>query len=281
MSAANQIGLLRYQLKCMDISGCNGTFPHAALRAVLNPSLQSKLSTLQQADEVARAGLSGLVECPFCDFKAECAPVSEDREFRCANPSCRRISCRLCNRESHVPATCEQVEAASDGERRRHGVEEAMTEALVRTCPNQACRLRIIKESGCNKMRCVRCKSIMCYICEADITHVGYRHFEGSGGGPIMPMRPEAPGRGALVAELPPDRPHPYPYAYARGHDGYRIGGGIGPRQALPTNLPAPEPQRPRCRLWDSMPTEQYHQADVERARLAAAAADDAEMTAK
>ncbi|KAF7165967.1 hypothetical protein CNMCM5623_009937 [Aspergillus felis] len=142
-SAETQIGLLKYQLQCFDTSGCQAGFPRSEIKEVLGSSMMAKLDALQQQDEISRASIEGLESCPFCEFKAICPPVEEDREFRCCNPSCEVVSCRLCKDVTHVPRTCE--EAKKDrGISERHLVEEAMSEALIRNCPR--CKVKIVKE---------------------------------------------------------------------------------------------------------------------------------------
>ncbi|XHG04433.1 hypothetical protein AWENTII_007701 [Aspergillus wentii] len=173
-SADTQIGLMKYQLQCMDTSGCQASFTRLQLQEVLGASIMKKLETLQQQDEIARAGLDGLESCPFCDFKAICPPVEEDREFRCSNPECEMITCRICNEESHIPKTCEEAKKER-GVSERHHVEEAMSEALIRSCPK--CKVKIVKEMGCNKMTCPQCRCMMCYICKKDISREQYGHF--------------------------------------------------------------------------------------------------------
>lgn len=138
------------------------------------------LERLQQQDEIRLADLDDLTSCPFCDFAAICAPVEEDREFRCANPDCEKVSCRLCKHETHIPLSCEAY-AKDNKVNIRHAVEEAMTEALVRSC--HKCQNKYIKEFGCNKMMCTRCSSIQCYVCSKDITKDGYAHFNESARG--------------------------------------------------------------------------------------------------
>lgn len=181
--AKTQIGLMKYELKCMDGSGCDGGFIKADLREALDEATLAKLEDLQLHDEVAQASIEGLYECPFCDFKAICPPVEQDREFRCKNPSCKKVSCRLCKLESHIPKTCEEAKAKDKATPARIRVEEAMSEALIRVCPNPACKLPIIKEDGCNKMVCVKCRSIMCYVCKKNITRKCYNHFKRDKGG--------------------------------------------------------------------------------------------------
>lgn len=79
--------------------------------------------------------------------------MAEDKEFRCQNEDCYRISCRLCDNDTHTPLTCDQ--AATDRKLdARHTVEEAMTEALVRKCNNANCKTQFVKTEGCNKMHC-------------------------------------------------------------------------------------------------------------------------------
>ncbi|KAL2862776.1 uncharacterized protein BJX67DRAFT_291919 [Aspergillus lucknowensis] len=173
-SAETQIGLMKYKLQCFAVSGCQAPFARSQLTNALGSSIMAKLDSLQQQDEVRMAGLEGLEDCPFCSFKAVLAPVEEDREFRCVNPSCKVVSCRLCKEESHIPKTCE--EARKDkGISERHEVEEAMSKALIRNCPK--CQVKIVKEDGCNKMSCPQCHTRMCYICQKDITKEGYNHF--------------------------------------------------------------------------------------------------------
>lgn len=174
---------MKYQLQCFDTSGCQAGFSRSDLKPAVGASLMAKLDKLQQQDEIARAGIDGLAECPFCDYKAICPPPEEDREFVCLNPKCEKTSCRLCNAESHTPKTCEEAKK-NRGVSERHQVEEAMSEAFIRNCPK--CKLAMVKEVGCNKMVCPRCCCISCYNCRKDITHEGYHHFRHGDGGCAM-----------------------------------------------------------------------------------------------
>ncbi|PLB51106.1 hypothetical protein P170DRAFT_160306 [Aspergillus steynii IBT 23096] len=173
-SAETQIGLMKWRLQCFDTSGCQEKFDRSRLEQTLGPSLMKKLDSLQQEDEIQQACLDGLECCPFCDFKAICGPLEEDREFQCQNPSCEILSCRLCNTESHTPKTCKEARKER-GLPERHMVEEAMSEALIRNCPK--CKVKIIKESGCNRMSCTKCGCHMCYVCRKDISKEMYSHF--------------------------------------------------------------------------------------------------------
>ncbi|KAL4878902.1 hypothetical protein BJY04DRAFT_220733 [Aspergillus karnatakaensis] len=177
-SAETQIGMMKYTLQCFDVSGCQASFARPQLREVLGASIMDKLDALQQEDEIQKAALEGLEDCPFCSYKAILPPVEEDKEFRCENPECKQVSCRLCKEESHIPMTCEEARKEK-GLSERHEVEEAMSKALIRTCPR--CQVKIVKEYGCNNMHCSKCGASMCYICQKDITKQGYDHFRRGG----------------------------------------------------------------------------------------------------
>jgi TRIAD3 protein (E3 ubiquitin-protein ligase RNF216) len=172
--------MMKYTLQCFDVSGCQASFDRQQLKEILGLAVMEKLDSLQQEDEIRKAGLEGLEDCPFCSYKAVLPPVEEDREFRCENSSCKVVSCRLCKEKSHIPQTCEEYRK-DKGLSERHQVEEAMSNALIRKCPK--CQLKIIKEYGCNKMQCTKCHTLMCYVCQKDITKEGYAHF-GRGGCP-------------------------------------------------------------------------------------------------
>ncbi|KAK4052367.1 hypothetical protein OIV83_002169 [Microbotryomycetes sp. JL201] len=78
--------------------------------------------------------------------------------------------------EDHLPMTCEEAEA-DDKITSIHKVEEAMSAALIRKCPQ--CSEPFVKEDGCNKMRCPSCQTLSCYICRKIIS--GYDHFAQAG----------------------------------------------------------------------------------------------------
>lgn len=152
-----EMGQSRCRPKCFGVDDCNGTFSRRHLQQVLSEKTFERLEHMQQLEDLKAAGLDFLSECPFCDFKMECPPVEIDKEFRCQNRKCSKISCRLCQKESHIPLSCD--EAKKDGQLTlRHIVEEAMSAALIRHC-NQ-CKHPFIKEYGCNKMTCTHCRNV-------------------------------------------------------------------------------------------------------------------------
>ena len=95
--------------------------------------------------------------------------------FAC--PECLFQSCKLCSEPNHIPLKCSEVEKQNETDGRKI-VEEAMSEARIRTCPKVGCGNRFYKVDGCNKMTCPKCRTLSCYICRALIPkNVGYQHF--------------------------------------------------------------------------------------------------------
>ena len=180
-NANTVIGNSRYILQCMDGSGCKATFSRYERSRFLDDKTIEKLERLQQQDEIRMAEIQNLSTCPFCDFAAICVPVEEDREFRCHNPECEEVSCRLCKAKTHVPMSCEEFKKET-GVSERRVIEEARTEALIRTCGK--CQVRILKEEGCNKVICTSCSAVLCDYCGKDISKVMYNHFDGQGRAP-------------------------------------------------------------------------------------------------
>ena len=180
-NANTVIGNSRYVLQCMDGSGCKATFSRYERSRFLDDKTIEKLERLQQQDEIRMAEIQNLSTCPFCDFAAICVPVEEDREFRCHNPECEEVSCRLCKAKTHVPMSCEEFKKET-GVSERRVIEEARTEALIRTCGK--CQVRILKEEGCNKVICTSCSAVLCDYCGKDISKVMYNHFDGQGRAP-------------------------------------------------------------------------------------------------
>ncbi|KAK7547286.1 hypothetical protein IWX49DRAFT_552915 [Phyllosticta citricarpa] len=167
-----EIGQRKCRPKCMDTGGCDADFSRSQLKAFLDDKTFEALERLQQQEDLRNAGIEGLDDCPFCDFKMICAPKEVDREFRCHNEDCAVVSCRLCRQETHIPLTCEQASKDKKIDV-RHKVEEAMTAALIREC--NKCKNKFIKEFGCNKMTCTSCRNLQCYVCSKDVKD--YHHF--------------------------------------------------------------------------------------------------------
>ena len=175
--ADTQVGLLKYEMLCMDSSGCTATLSHEDVGRAIPITTFDRLELNQQQAEIMAANIEGLEQCPSCDYKAICGELKEEPVFYCQNPECSRASCRSCKKDDHTPLTC----AEADTDRilsARHLIEEARSQAIIRTC--RKCKAPILKEYGCNKMTCSRCSSLFCYNCNEDITHLTpnpYSHF--------------------------------------------------------------------------------------------------------
>ncbi|KAI8592692.1 hypothetical protein BDZ88DRAFT_480989, partial [Geranomyces variabilis] len=152
-AAENQIGLRRPEIKCLSSDGCEFSFSRSAIESFLVPAVYNGYFRLCQDVELEKAGLDDLHRCAFCDFAAVLdSDPARDPLFFCQDSDCKAVTCRLCRRRNHNPLTCEELVQREAEETKRHGVEEAMTTAMVRQCPK--CQRNFIKEDGCNKMMC-------------------------------------------------------------------------------------------------------------------------------
>ncbi|KAI0193416.1 ring finger protein [Xylaria flabelliformis] len=170
--AESLIGMGKYALTCMSMDGCPAGFSRSQRALFLNKKLTIALDRIEQEAVLRMAGIENLETCPICPYAAEYPPVEIDKEFRCENPSCLQVSCRLCRKETHIPKTCAEVDA-DRGLDARHTLEEAMSEALIRRC-NQ-CKNAFVKIDGCNKVRCTKCGTLQCDVCRQTIKD--YTHF--------------------------------------------------------------------------------------------------------
>ncbi|KAJ9501458.1 hypothetical protein H2202_003252 [Exophiala xenobiotica] len=181
--ADNQVGLMKYEMKCMDPTGCTADLVMEDVGKAVPILTFDRLEMNRQQAEIMAASIDGLEKCRWCAYQAICDTVETDPVFVCLNPECKRATCRKCNKDSHLPKTCEESKRDNDlgG---RHRIEEARSEAIMRKCPNKKCAVKIIKEIGCNKMQCSSCQTKMCYVCNEDLTHLGtnpYWHFNKPG----------------------------------------------------------------------------------------------------
>lgn len=231
-----QIGMNKADLKCMSSDGCDYEFRPSKLQRFVGNALYERFMQIKQQQELLVADIEGLHACPFCDFKAIAPPIEEESQFTCLNPSCKKVSCRKCKRESHKPKTCEEMDEDKKLGK-AHRVEEAMSEAVIRHCPR--CNAAMLKTFGCNKMTCPTCRQGMCYLCKKPIR--GYDHFA-----------PE--GRCPLNDRVDADDRHDFEARQAR-EEALRDGGGDNPEaEEDDDNSQNPERyQRPRTRRSDTI----------------------------
>ena len=82
-----------HTIKCV-YGDCERVIPIERVREHLRPDTISELLKRAQRDELRRAALDDVQECPFCEFAAVIED-SNDRIFRCMNQQCLKESCRL------------------------------------------------------------------------------------------------------------------------------------------------------------------------------------------
>ncbi|CAM1511701.1 Fc.00g092140.m01.CDS01 [Cosmosporella sp. VM-42] len=171
--AEELVGYSRYEMACMSTDGCDARFSFGERCKFLTPKLSVALDRLEANTAVIMAEIEDLVTCPFCPYAAVCPDVKKDKEFRCENPGCERVSCRICKLDTHTPKTCEEA-AVDQGISARQVIEEAMSDAMIRKC--NKCNTPFIKTAGCNKMTCTLpgCRNVQCYVCSQSC---GYDHF--------------------------------------------------------------------------------------------------------
>ncbi|KFA72165.1 hypothetical protein S40288_07077 [Stachybotrys chartarum IBT 40288] len=182
-AAETQIGLSKFQLDCMSMSGCDGKFTLAQRMEFLDEKLLTVLDRIELQANLRMANIEGLESCPRCHYAAEYPPIEQNRDFRCENRDCGMVSCRQCRHDAHGPKTCDDASQAR-ASFKEHRIEEAMSEALIRKC--NKCKTPFIKDTGCNKMTCTNagCRNVQCYVCSksCNYSHFDQAHFGGKNG---------------------------------------------------------------------------------------------------
>ncbi|GEM11782.1 E3 ubiquitin-protein ligase RNF216 [Rhodotorula toruloides] len=173
-NASDRIGRRQADLPCMTAE-CTATFPPTTYSSFLPPRMIESLASIaQQADlDTAFDGVDGFEKCPFCPYACYIENPQE-RLLRCERAECRKVTCRQCKKDSHLPLTCKEADKDSRlaGV---HAVAEAMSAALIRLCPK--CQVvRCVKWDGCNHIVCSGCYAHWCYVCRKQIFN-GYSHF--------------------------------------------------------------------------------------------------------
>jgi TRIAD3 protein (E3 ubiquitin-protein ligase RNF216) len=104
--AEAQLGSQTVEIVCMDTSGCKAVFSEAELRRILDEKLMTLHDRLSAQANLDKAGIEGLEECPFCEYR--CVIDNEhEKLFRCRRMECLKISCRACKKLDHLPKTCQ------------------------------------------------------------------------------------------------------------------------------------------------------------------------------
>ncbi|KAI3863284.1 hypothetical protein MKW92_016607 [Papaver armeniacum] len=128
--------------------------------------------------------MSDLVYCPRCDMAC-----LEDADHLAQCPKCFFTFCGLCRDRLHVGVQCITSEEKLNLLRNRQPgmkttsqqrkeldminqlLNEKEIKRIAKKCPN--CSMAISRISGCNHMRCTKCKTEFCYKC-GDAYYTGY-----------------------------------------------------------------------------------------------------------
>uniref|UniRef100_A0A915PIJ3 RING-type domain-containing protein n=1 Tax=Setaria digitata TaxID=48799 RepID=A0A915PIJ3_9BILA len=146
---AKRNGLLKGMnwISCMNSACTDGRFEISSLQNILPSSLFQLLVRRCITEKIRSFNVENIELCPFCDFPTV-IDRNDDQIFCCLNPICQKESCRKCQKESHIPLRCEEVEREVDFEtKKRKFIEESMSEAVIRKCP----RCRNSKKGHCKQ----------------------------------------------------------------------------------------------------------------------------------
>ncbi|GAM24555.1 hypothetical protein SAMD00019534_077300 [Acytostelium subglobosum LB1] len=99
---------------------------------------------------------------PGCDNAITLIKDSASTTLEIVQCSCGRKFCFKCHRESHAPATCEQM---SQWEAKCQDESETSHWKVVncKQCPK--CSVSVEKNGGCNHMNCRQCQYEWCWVC--------------------------------------------------------------------------------------------------------------------
>lgn len=98
--ASTQLGEHNPRIVCMAQANppCSLPFTFSELERFMSPKLLELYHRVKQRKEIEAAGLEGLEECPFCEYKVV-IDNPDERLFRCENVEvCGVVSCRECKK---------------------------------------------------------------------------------------------------------------------------------------------------------------------------------------
>jgi TRIAD3 protein (E3 ubiquitin-protein ligase RNF216) len=160
----------RTDLRCLQMGGCSAEISVLQLLEKVPDKTLRRLFATECEVAVRQAQVEDLVKCHHCGFVAQVVVSDAACSFHCCE--CGSNTCPHCGQIEHPGMSCADF-AGLDKERI---VEAKQNEALLRVCPQ--CQAHFIKDEGCNRMDCPRCKCIICYWCGKVIPpEIGYQHF--------------------------------------------------------------------------------------------------------
>jgi len=100
-------------------------------------------------------------QCPFCDHTQNGDP--NQPMMKCENAECGRMYCLYHSNAHDETKTCDEYELSTAKETRMNEMAIQEMGDNVKPCPQ--CKFRIIKNGGCNHMKCVKCGCSFCWLC--------------------------------------------------------------------------------------------------------------------
>lgn len=154
--------------RCIMTRACQGVFPEGTQDRVRRIGSRRVAERIEVEKTVFATGVSGYWRCPQCVTLSAWDGADEVTQFRCGNEQCGRMSCILCQMETHDGMVCHPLDLPR--------VPRVLTANTPLPCPG--CGLRVPRgSSGCNLVTCPCLQVAMCALCGVDVSGSGYHHF--------------------------------------------------------------------------------------------------------
>lgn len=160
------IGDNNCKFKCINSGlGCNFIFDNDYLMQFLNETNLKKLKDLIKYKTVKEKSITiyGYQICPNC-CKFGCVTTDDLHYYICEE--CNYCWCKDCRKKFHSNDPCgifADFNESNDEPKIRNFISEMLTEILSHKC--QKCKVKYVKENGCDHITCPLCKAEMCYNC--------------------------------------------------------------------------------------------------------------------
>ncbi|KAG8201352.1 hypothetical protein JTE90_016829 [Oedothorax gibbosus] len=188
------------KLKCLQ-GECSSELDESSFKKLVRPDLYKRYDRLLLSTTLE--SMSDITYCPRKDCQCACIIDTCGRMGTC--PACRFVFCPFCKMTYHGVAPCNfkseqrkrifdeytkgdfSVKASMEkcyGKRVLKAlVEDTLSErwktSNSQNCPH--CRATIEKDEGCNKMTCIKCGSVFCWLCMKVLSSSNpYTHYSDS-----------------------------------------------------------------------------------------------------
>jgi len=93
------------------LQNCYAEIELETLKRVLVPRMYKKLLDVRTCQDMMNANIENLFQCPGSNCNFVCILAESDNLIHCGNPDCRKISCKFCKKENHLPLRCDEEDA--------------------------------------------------------------------------------------------------------------------------------------------------------------------------